>query len=161
MARRGTPPARPLRPGPYRNTAAREALEALVAAPSVERIERLLAACLEGSLVVDVTGSQPGRAPHVRTVATTTGEPVLPLFTSTDELRAAVPRQQHPRVQMLVLPGPDAFALIDTADFVAVQLDAGSIAQVVTRRFVEEALARRSLLGGPPAAAGADAPPAP
>lgn len=103
-------------------------------------MERLLTACLEGSLVVDVTGSQPGGVPHVRVVATTTGEQVLPLFTSTDELRAAVPRQQHPRVQMLVLPGREAFALIRTADFVAVQLDAGSIAQVVARSFIEQSL---------------------
>jgi hypothetical protein len=140
MARRGGPPARPARPGPYRNTAAREALEALVAAPTAEGVDRLLDACLEGSLVVDVTGSQPGGVPHVRTVATTTGEQVLPLFTSTDEVRTAVPRQQHPRVQMLVLPGREAFALIGTADFVAVQLDPGSIAQVVARSFVERAL---------------------
>ncbi|MDY0914619.1 SseB family protein [Rathayibacter festucae] len=140
MPRRNGPPARPSRPGPYRNTAAREALEALVADATVEGVERLLAACLAGSLVVDVTGSQPGGVPHVRVVATTTGEQVLPLFTSTDELRAAVPRQQHPRVQMLVLPGREAFALIRTADFVAVQLDAGSIAQVVARSFIEQSL---------------------
>ncbi|KZX21727.1 SseB family protein [Rathayibacter tanaceti] len=140
MARRGGPPARPARPGPYRNEEAREALEALVAAPTPEAVDRLLAACLAGSLVVDVTGSQPGGVPHVRTVATTTGEQVLPLFTSTDEVRTAVPRQQHPRVQMLVLPGREAFALIGTADFVAVQLDPGSIAQVVARPFVERAL---------------------
>ncbi|PPH24266.1 hypothetical protein C5C99_01115 [Rathayibacter sp. AY1C4] len=140
MARRGGPPPRPARPGPYRNAEAREALEALVAAPTAEAVDRLLEACLDGSLVVDVTGSQPGGVPHVRTVATTTGEQVLPLFTSTDEVRTAVPRQQHPRVQMLVLPGREAFALIRTADFVAVQLDPGSIAQVVTRSFVERAL---------------------
>ncbi|PPG53164.1 MULTISPECIES: SseB family protein [unclassified Rathayibacter] len=140
MARRGGPPARPARPGPYRNARARDALEALVAAPTAEAVDRLLEACLDGSLVVDVTGSRPGGVPHVRTVATTTGEQVLPLFTSTDEVRTAVPRQQHPRVQMLVLPGREAFALIRTADFVAVQLDPGSIAQVVTRSFVERAL---------------------
>ncbi|MWV48253.1 SseB family protein [Rathayibacter sp. VKM Ac-2803] len=140
MTPRGGPPARPLRPGPARNAPAREALEALVAEPTREGVTRLLDACLAGSLVVDVTGSQPGGVPHVRTVATTTGEQVLPLFTSTDEVRAAVPRQQHPRVQMLVLPGRDAFALIDTADFVAVQLDPGSLAQVITRSFIEDAL---------------------
>jgi len=140
MARRVGPPARPAKPGPYRNVPAREALEALIAAPSAEAVERLLNACLDGSLVVDVTGSQPGGVPHVRTVATTTGEQVLPLFTSTDEVRTAIPRQQHPRVQMLVLPGREAFALIRTADFVAVQLDPGSLAQVVTRSFIENAL---------------------
>ncbi|PPF75220.1 hypothetical protein C5E02_12970 [Rathayibacter rathayi] len=137
MARRGGPLAHPARQGPYRNAAAREALEALVAAPTIEAVDRLLDACLDGSLVVDVTGSQPGGVPHVRTVAATTGEQVLPLFTSTDEVRAA---QQHPRVQMLLLPGREAFALIRTADFVAVQLDPGSIAQVVARSFVERAL---------------------
>ncbi|PPF64312.1 hypothetical protein C5C18_14520 [Rathayibacter tritici] len=140
MARRGGPPARSAQPGPYRNAAAREALEALVAAPTAEAVDRLLDACLDGSLVVDVTGSPPGGVPHVRTVATTTGEQVLPLFTSTDEVRTAIPRQQHPRVQMVVLPGHEAFALIRTADFVAVQLDPGSIAQVVARSFVERAL---------------------
>jgi len=41
---------------------------------------------------------------------------------------------------MLVLPGREAFALIRTADFVAVQLDAGSIAQVVARSFIEQSL---------------------
>ncbi|AZZ56618.1 SseB family protein [Rathayibacter iranicus] len=140
MAPRGGPPARPARPGPYRNTPAREALEALVTEPTTAAIDLLLTACLRGSLVVDITGSQPGGVPHLRTVATTTGEQVLPLFTSTDEVRTAVPRAQHPRVQMLVLPGREAFALIGTADFVAVQLDPGSIAQVVARSFIERAL---------------------
>ncbi|SMH49443.1 SseB protein N-terminal domain-containing protein [Rathayibacter oskolensis] len=149
MARRERPPVAPARPGPYRNTPAREALESLVAAPTVAAVEQLLAACLEGSLVVDVTGSEPGGVPHVRTVATTTGELVLPLFTSTDEVRVAVPRRQHPTVQMLVLPGREAFALIGTADFVAVQLDPGSIAQVIARSFIESALAT----GGDAAAA--------
>lgn len=111
-----------------------------MASPTTAAVDLLLTTCLEGSLVVDVTGSQPGGIPHVRTVATTTGEQVLPLFTSTDEVRTAVPRAQHPRVQMLVLPGREAFALIDTADFVAVQLDPGSLAQVVARSFVERAL---------------------
>lgn len=108
--------------------------------PTTAAIDLLLTACLRGSLVVDITGSQPGGVPHLRTVATITGEQVLPLFTSTDEVRTAVPRAQHPRVQMLVLPGREAFALIGTADFVAVQLDPGSIAQVVARSFIERAL---------------------
>lgn len=154
MAQRGRPPARASRPGPYRNEEARRALEALVAAPTAEGVERLLTACLEGSLVVDITGSQPGGVPHVRTVATTTGEQVLPLFTSTDEVRTAIPRQQHPRVQMLVLPGREAFALIGTADFVAVQLDPGSIAQVVARSFIERSLDE----GQPPSADGTERP---
>ncbi|AJM76905.1 SseB family protein [Rathayibacter toxicus] len=140
MVQRGGPSPRPIRFIPNQNIPAREALEKLIEVPTTEGIDRLFAACFEGSLVVDITGSQPGSTPRARTIATTTGEQVLPLFTSTDELRTAVPRQQRARVQMLVLPGREAFALIDNADFVAVQIDAGSLAQVITRSFVTRAL---------------------
>ncbi|NQX29171.1 SseB family protein [Microbacteriaceae bacterium VKM Ac-2854] len=139
MARNGR--ARiPQRPASYANAQARSALEALVAAPTVDLVDALLAACLAGSLVVDVTGSTPEAEPRVRTVTSTNGQLVLPLFTSTDEVRLAVPRAQHARVQSLVLPGRDAFELIRSAEFIAVQLDPGSIAQVIARSFIENAL---------------------
>lgn len=131
----------PNRPVAYANTEARAALENLVAAPTAALVDALIAACFAENLVVDITGSTPGKEPRIRTVMSTGGGLVLPLFTSTDEVRLAVPRTQHPRVQSLVLPGREAFALISTADFIAVQLDAGSIAQVIARSFVENALA--------------------
>lgn len=139
MAREGRriTPGRPTR---YANTAARQALETLIAEPSHDHVDRLLESCLAENLVVDVTGSPAGGEPRVRTIVSTTGEPVLPLFTSTDEVRLAVPRQQHPLIRALVLPGAEAFALIESADFVAVQLDAGSIGQVIARSFIERAL---------------------
>lgn len=112
-----------------------------MAAPTADLVERLLDACLKANLVVDVTGSVPGQEPRIRTVMSTNGQLVLPLFTSTDEVRLAVPAAQHPRVQSLVLPGRDAFALIRTAEFIAVQLDPGSIGQVIARSFIENALA--------------------
>jgi hypothetical protein len=140
MARNGRPHI-PQRPPSYANAQARAALESLVAAPTADLVDSLLSACLAGSLVVDVTGSTPGAEPRVRTVNSTNGQLVLPLFTSTDEVRIAVPRAQHPRVQSLVMPGRDAFELIRSAEFIAIQLDPGSIAQVIARSFIENALA--------------------
>lgn len=136
-------PSIPSRPAPlrYSNTVAREALEALVATPSIEAVDVLFAAAKAEDLVIDVTGSPRGGEPRIRTITSTDGALVLPLFTSTDELRLAVPRQQQPILQGLVLPGSDALRLIETADFVAVQFDPGSLAQVITRSFVENTLA--------------------
>lgn len=142
MARRDRAPipSRPRAPQRFENVAAREALEALVAQPSLEAVDELLRASLEGGLVIDVTGSPRQGEPRIRTITSTDGELVLPLFTSTDQVRLAVPRQQHPLVATLALTGRAALELVHTADFVAVQFDPGSIGQVVTRSFVENVL---------------------
>lgn len=76
-------------PASYVNTAVERALDDLAAAPGEETLAALLDAAQHGALVLDVTGSD-AESPHVRTVASTDGHPVLPLFTSMEQLEIAV-----------------------------------------------------------------------
>ena len=76
-------------PQTYENGPARTALAAIAAEPTLANLESLLAAAAKGGLVVDVTGSEPGEV-RLRTIQSTAGEPVLPLFTSMKALRNAV-----------------------------------------------------------------------
>ncbi|MGH1524687.1 hypothetical protein ACRAWC_11880 [Leifsonia sp. L25] len=48
-------------PQTYENGPVRKALTALAAEPTMENLETLLTAATTGGLVVDVTGSEPGR----------------------------------------------------------------------------------------------------
>jgi hypothetical protein len=135
-------PKRPVPfPRSYVNQPVRDALDAFQAAPSVEGIEQALALARTGGLVVDVTGSTADSGMRIRTITSTDDQLVLPLFTSLAELGLAVPEDQRGSVQGTILPAADALALIASADFVAVQFDAGSRAIVVKRGFVEAALA--------------------
>lgn len=132
---------RPPFPRSYENVAVRRALESLVASPSLEGLDELLTASVKGALVVDVTGSTPGTGTRVRTISSTDGRLVLPLFTSMRELEQAVgTTDAGAAVQAIVIPAREALELIDTADFVAVQFNPGSQAQVVAREHVEAAL---------------------
>jgi len=139
MARRGVVP-------PVTNPAARSALEALAAAPSFELLERVFEACRAGMLVADVTGSTPGVEPTVRTILSTDGRVVLPLFTSAAELRAAVPKAQRGTLQAVAMSGEKALRLaLADESVVAVQFDPASIGQVVVREHIERTLAAGDL----------------
>ncbi|WP_066039931.1 SseB family protein [Herbiconiux solani] len=131
MARR--PPAFPKT---YANRPLRKALESFGALPTRATLDALLAAMRTGGLVVDITGTTDPADPQLRTVLSTEGELILPLFTSLTELRLAVPVAERPGVKALIIPAADALAFIETADFVAVQFDPGSLGQIVKREFV-------------------------
>ena len=133
-------------PQSYENAPVRAALAAISAEPTLENLEALLAAAVKGGLVVDVTGSTP-QDTRLRTISSTTGEAVLPLFTSMKALRAAVAQTaegEGTRVQAVIVPATEALGFIRTADFVAVQFDPGAEhTMVVARSHIESALGER------------------
>lgn len=133
-------------PQTYENVPVRRALAAIAAEPTLENLEVLLAAAVKGGLVVDVTGSTP-QDTRLRTISSTTGEPVLPLFTSMKALRGAVGQTAEgagTKVQAVIVPAVEALGFIRTAEFVAVQFDPGSEqTMVVARSHIESALGGR------------------
>ncbi|GAA2226490.1 SseB family protein [Herbiconiux moechotypicola] len=131
MARRA-----PAFPKSYSNRALRKSLETFAALPNRTTLDALLAAMRTGGLVVDITGTTDAADPQLRTLLSTDGELVLPLFTSLAELRLAVPEEARASAQAMIVPAREALALVETAEFVAVQFDVGSIGQVVKREFV-------------------------
>lgn len=134
-------------PASYVNTAVESALDALAAAPGEKTLTALLAAAQKGGLVLDVTGSTPETGTHVRTIASTDGRPVLPLFTSMEQLKTAVGQASvgaGTAVQAAIVPAAQALRLIASDDFVAVQFNPGDAAQVVARAHVEAALDGRA-----------------
>lgn len=138
--------AQPRFPQSYENVPVRRALTALAAEPTLENLDALLAAAVKGGLVVDVTGSTPEDT-RLRTISSTTGEAVLPLFTSMNALRAAVAQSaegEGARVQAVIVPALEALGFIHTAEFVAVQFDPGAAhTMVVARSHIESALSER------------------
>lgn len=142
----------------YVNEAVETALDALAATPGESTLAALLDAAQRGGLVLDVTGSTPESGPRVRTVASTDGHPVLPLFTSLAQVELAVgqalaqaaqaaqgaqPQASAPAevpVQGVIVPARRALELIASDHFVAVQFNPGQAAQVIARRHVEMAL---------------------
>ncbi|WP_285114680.1 SseB family protein [Leifsonia sp. fls2-241-R2A-40a] len=137
---------KPRFPQSYENTPVKKALAAIAAEPTLPNLEALLAAAVKGGLVVDVTGSTP-QDTRLRTISSTTGEAVLPLFTSTSALRAAVAQSAEGdgvQVQAVIVPAVEALSFIRTADFVAVQFDPGAEhTMVVARSHIESALSER------------------
>lgn len=133
-------------PQSYENTPVRKALAAITAEPTRENLDALLAAATKGGLVVDVTGSTPEDT-RLRTISSTTGEAVLPLFTSMNALRAAVAQTadgEGTQVQAVIVPSLEALGFIRTADFVAVQFDPGAEhTLVVATSHLEPALGGR------------------
>ncbi len=133
-------------PQTYENVPVRKALAAIAAEPSLANLEALLAAAVKGGLVVDVTGSTP-QDTRLRTISSTTGEPVLPLFTSMKALRGAVGQTAEgagTTVQAVIVPAVEALGFIRTAEFVAVQFDPGSEqTMIVARSHIESALGDR------------------
>ncbi|SEB13166.1 SseB family protein [Leifsonia sp. 21MFCrub1.1] len=134
---------KPRFPQSYENVPVKRALTTLAAEPTLEHLDALLAAAAKGGLVVDVTGSTP-QDTRLRTISSTTGEAVLPLFTSMNALRAAVAQSaegEGARVQAVIVPAVEALGFIRTADFVAVQFDPGAAhTMVVARSHIESAL---------------------
>lgn len=129
-------------PQTYENGPVRKALASIAAEPTMENLQALLAAATKGGLVVDVTGSEPGEV-RLRTIQSTAGEPVLPLFTSMKALRNAVGAAggKGTRVQAVIVPAAEALGYISNADFVAVQFDPGAAhTMVVARSHIESAL---------------------
>lgn len=137
---------KPRFPQSYENRRVREALGAIVAEPTLENLRALLAAATTGGLVVDVTGSTPEET-RLRTISATTGEPVLPLFTSMNALRSAVAQTadgEGATVQAVIVPATEALGFIRTAGFAAVQFDPGAEhTMIVARSHIESALSER------------------
>jgi hypothetical protein len=136
-------------PQAYENVPVRVALEQIAAEPTPEALDDLLAASQRGGLVIDVTGSTAETGTRLRTIVSTAGEPVLPLFTSIDQLKSAVQAAAEEagsvsavEVRAVILPAREALELIESADFVAAQFNPGSsTAMVVARSHIQEALA--------------------
>ncbi|GAA4162878.1 hypothetical protein GCM10022286_22470 [Gryllotalpicola daejeonensis] len=132
----------PAFPQSYENRAAALALDRLVENPSEETLTALLDAALRGGLTVDVTGSPSPQDLRLRTLQTTDGRQVLPLFTSMKELKATADAAglTGTKVNGIIVPGRQALGFIETADFVAVQFDPRKPGGVVAREHVLRAL---------------------
>lgn len=125
----------------YENPVARAALDAFRTAPDYPHLAALLTALREGYLVVDVTGTRKGgggkKGARVRTIRSTQGQLVLPIFTSMAELRAAVTDKQRAELKGAVMPALEALRLISTDRFVAAEIDHASAKLVLLRKYVE------------------------
>jgi hypothetical protein len=118
------------------------ALDKLIAQPGEDTLDALLQAALRGGLTVDVTGSPSPQDLRLRTIHTTDGRQVLPLFTSMKELKATVDAagQRGTKVNGIIVPGAQALGFIETADFVAVQFNPRMPGGIVAREHIERAL---------------------
>lgn len=122
----------------YANETARAALRALQDTPDYEHLAAFLLALREGYLVVDITGTAgKKRGPRARTLRSTSGQLVLPIFTSMAELRAVAPASRSEELKGAVMPAQQALALIASDRFVAAEFDKASAALVVLRKYVE------------------------
>lgn len=124
----------------YVNDAVRDAIHSLQQNPDYERLAAFLTSLREGYLVVDVTGTAKKKATHIRTIRSTKGQLLLPLFTSMDELRAAMPKGKAADAKGAIMPAAGALGMIRTGRFVAAQFNPGGDALVVLRKYVELAL---------------------
>lgn len=124
----------------YENAVIREAILAFQSNPDYERLAAFLTALRDGFLVADVTGTQQKKATHVRTIRSTKGQLLLPLFTSMSELRAAHPKGREDQAKGAIMPALEALRLIKSSPFVAVQFNTASSALVVLRKYIDLAL---------------------
>jgi len=130
----------------YANTGAQEAITALQATPDYEHLAALLNALREGYLVADVTGAiSKKKGARVRTIRSTKGQLVLPLFTSMDELRAAYPPHQRDDAKGAVMVAREALALIGSDRFVAAELDKATASLVILRKYVTLAVSDKEI----------------
>ncbi|MFC7766492.1 SseB family protein [Leucobacter soli] len=83
----------------YENVEARSALDALQRTPDYAHLAAFLTVLREDYLVVDVTGTPKAKATRIRTIRSTRGQLLLPIFTSMAELRAAVPQAKADKVR--------------------------------------------------------------
>lgn len=121
----------------YANDAVRAALHALQETPDYPHLAAFLLALREGYLVVDITGTAgKKRGPRARTLRSTSGQLVLPIFTSMAELRAVAPASRAEELKGAVMPAQQALALIASDRFVAAEFDKASAALVVLRKYV-------------------------
>lgn len=121
----------------YANEAVRAALRALQEQPDYEHLAAFLNSLREGYLVADVTGtSSKKKGPRVRTIRSTKGQLVLPLFTSMAELRAVAPAERRSEIKGAIMPAREALALISTDRFVAAEFDKAGASLVVLRKYV-------------------------
>lgn len=151
----------------YENTAVREALVALQETPDYAHLTEFLLSLRTGYLIADVTGSaklanasshtnanahtnthakpkskqskkaQKKLATRARTIRSTTGQLVLPLFTSMAQLRAVVTDVKHDELKGAMMPAREALGLITTDRFAAAEIDkAAPHSLVVLRKYV-------------------------
>ncbi|KUF06833.1 SseB family protein [Leucobacter sp. G161] len=126
----------------YENTEARAALLAFQETPDYEHLATFLNAIREGYLVVDVTGtSSKKKGPRVRTIRSTKGQLVLPIFTSMAELRALSGTARGEELKGAIMPARSALSLITADRFVAAEFDKASAGLVCLRKFITLAMA--------------------
>lgn len=130
----------------YVNTGVESALAALRESPNYTRLAEFLLALRHGHLFADVTGAVSKRkGARVRTIRSTRGQLLLPLFTSMTALRAAVEsggrktgsggKADEPKG--ILMPIADALELIRKDRFVAVQFNPGDDELVVLRKYID------------------------
>lgn len=125
----------------YVNEAAQAALAAFQAEPDYEHLAAFLNALREGYLVVDVTGEPAKKKRHrIRTIRSTQGQLVLPLFTSMAGLRTVVSSDRRHLMRGAVMPARDALGLIAADRFVAAEFNKGPASLVLLRKYVTLAL---------------------
>ncbi len=124
----------------YANEGVRQAILALQNEPDYERLAAFLTSLRNGFLIADVTGTQKKKATHVRSIRSTKGQLLLPLFTSMDELRLAHPAGRRDGAKGAIMPALEALRLIRSGAFVAAQFDAGSAALIALRKYLELAI---------------------
>lgn len=132
----------------YTNEPVEHTLAAFQTDPDFEHLASFLTSLREGYLVADITGTQKKKSTHVRTIRSTKGQLVLPLFTSMDELRLAHPKGSREQAKGAIMPALEALRLIETSPFVAVQFNSGSASLPVLRKYIAR------VLGGLPIEAG-------
>lgn len=120
----------------YANERVHTALTQLQAEPDYEQLAEFLTSLREGFLVADVTGTHKKKSTHVRTIRSTKGQLLLPLFTSMEELRLAHPKGRRDQAKGAIMPALEALRLIESSPFVAVQFNAGSAALPVLRKYI-------------------------
>lgn len=125
----------------YVNESAQAALADFQATPDYEHLAVFLNSLREGYLVVDVTGEPSKKKRHrIRTIRSTKGQLVLPLFTSMEELREVVPADRRHMMRGAVMPARDALAFIGADRFVAAEFNKGPKSLVLLRKYVALAL---------------------
>lgn len=125
----------------YENSDVRAAIAALQETPDYAHLSALLLALREGFLIADVTGAtSKKKGARVRTIRSTRGQLVLPLFTSMNELRAAHPANSRKEAKGVIVPAREALAIIESDRFVAAEFDKSTSALVILRKYLTLAI---------------------
>lgn len=130
----------------YVNEGAEQALRLFQETPDYPHLAEFLTALRNGHLVVDVSGtSSKKKGPRIRTIRSTKGQLVLPLFTSMSELRETVPTERRTEVRGAVVPAREALALISSDRFVAAEFNKSSASLVLLRKYVSLAAGEEAI----------------